>query len=207
MTVEVKNEYLAHVIFSHSAPMSVLLELEREPAHCEELARRMDKGTGYLRKQLRPLVALGCITSETEKNRIVYSPTSYGEVMAEILRLLSLVHDVNDEMMMKEIYLKISELSSLIYRHVNGELFDRHIVDNLEPTLNFTAKLYILIKTIHPHRAFTSNEVFEECRKVFPGQKISKKHISTCLTRFRNKDDRNYISNLYFRGSGQYLLE
>jgi hypothetical protein len=167
----------------------------------------MGKGTGYLRKQLKPLRYWGCIRSDKRKNMITYSPTFYGRFVIANMRLLGLASQIKERSVMDETLTRLSTVESYVHREVSGELFDRSIVATLDPTLSFTERLYILIKTIHPHRIFTRDEVYEECRHVFPNEKIEKSNISTCLTRFRNKDYRRYIPNLYCRGTRDFLLE
>lgn len=207
MSVEVTAEDLGRMLFKNSAPFLVLLELEREPAHCEALARRMRKGTGYLRKQLKPLRYWGCIRSSKCKNMITYYPTFYGRLVIASMRLLVIASNITEKEVMDQTLEQLSMVESYVHREVSGELFDRSVVATLDPSRSFTERLHILIKTIPPHRAFTREEVYEECRIVFPQEKISKSNVSTCLTRFRDKDYRRYIPNLYCRDTKDFLLE
>ena len=123
------------------------------------------------------------------------------------MRFLVLASNIKEKAVMDEALARLSTVETYVHREVSGELFDRGVAAALDPTLSFTERLHILIKTIHPHRIFTRDEVYEECSIVFPNEKISKSNISTCLTRFHKEEHRWYIPNLYCRGTGDYLLE
>ena len=184
--------------------LSVLLDKEM---HREALARKLGTKTGNIKKHLNELLYEGYVKIRQEKNTKVYSLTDKGRMISLQIKSIELASNLSEEE-------KIRKLNQIHYNFMHdvtmvlgGELFDPRVAGGVDGNMPFSKRLHDLILTIPPGIPFTLDDLCRECRKYFPDEDIKKVKISTCIKRFRDEDNVNYIPNLKNYKNGTYVLE
>lgn len=195
------------IFFKKTKPLRILLALHDRELHRGALSRRLGTSTGSIRASLNMLMEMGLILFYNDKNKKVYYLTEKGRLNALAVIALERISDITDPEQVAQVRKAYYDTIALVARLQSEELFDPAMVETIDPAMPISKKLHMVLSSVAPGISFTLDRLLEEYRRHFPEDEITKRNISTCITRFRNKDNSNYLPNLCNYKNGTYIME